>query len=328
MESTEKKVLVTFKVFPEDKEVIEKTLKGLAEVSYASNEEAILREISDAEVVICGWISDKALLKAEKLRLIQTVTAGVERFNFKILREKNVILASGKGCNSVPVAEHAMALILNLAKRINEYDRALKRGKWLPYTSETMLDDLEGKVLVILGYGNIGRELARIAKVFGMRIIGIKRTPKLNGDEYADVIVGFDNIDKVIPEADFLVVLAPLTKETLGLINERRLKMMKRTAYLINVARGPVIDEAALYRALKEGWIRGAGLDVWWAYPPDPATPSKLGIHKLKNVIATPHKAGWTMKARLSCVRFAVSNVRRFLLGEKPLNIVDYDRGY
>ncbi|RLE85503.1 MAG: hypothetical protein DRJ41_01075, partial [Thermoprotei archaeon] len=181
MESTEKKVLVTFKVFPGDKEVIEKTLKGLAEVSYASNEEAILREISDAEVVICGWISDKALLKAEKLRLIQTVTAGVERFNFKILREKNVILASGKGCNSVPVAEHAMALILNLAKRINEYDRALKRGKWLPYTSETMLDDLEGKVLVILGYGNIGRELARIAKVFGMRIIGIKRTPKLNG---------------------------------------------------------------------------------------------------------------------------------------------------
>ena len=323
------KVLIAFETFDEDRKIIESELSEVAEIIYVKNRRDVKREIEDCEVVICSWLSESEIATANKLRFVQTVMAGVDRFNFKLLREKGIMLSSGKGCNAIPVAEHAMALILALSKRIVEYDREMKEGRWVGYTFETMLDDLWGKTLVILGYGNIGRELARMAKSFGMKIIGIKRSePSVPYDEYADLLVSFENIEKVLPEADFLVILTPLTQETKGMIDESKLKLLKRSAFLINLGRGSVIDERSLCKALKERWIRGAGLDVWWAYPPDPYTPSKLGIHLLENVVATPHKGGWTREARRRCIKFAVKNVRRFLMGETPLNIVDYNRGY
>lgn len=323
------RVLVAFETFSEDRQIIDEKLGNIAELKYIKRREDVEREIKDCEVVICSWLSDKEIAAADRLRFVQTVTAGIDRFNLKLLEERGIVLSSGKGCNAIPVAEHAMAFILALSKRVVEYDRQMKMGKWMGYTSETMLDDLWGKTLVILGYGNIGRELARMAKAFGMKIIGVRRSKPSNlRDEYADLILSLDEVEKALPKADFLVVLTPLTKETKGMIDESKLRLLKRSSYLINLARGAVIDESSLYKALKEGWIRGAGLDVWWAYPPDPNAPSKLRIHLLDNVIATPHKGGWTLEARRRCIRFAAENVRRFLMNETPLNIVDYSRGY
>jgi phosphoglycerate dehydrogenase-like enzyme len=160
-----------------------------------------------------------------------------------------------------------------------------------------------------------------------MRVIGVRRRPA-EPDEYAERVVGLSELGEVAGEADFLVVALPLTPETRGAVGRRVLKAMKPTAYLVNVGRGAVVDEEALYEALTKGWIAGAALDVWWSYPPDPSAPSRLEVHKLPNVVATPHKAGWTREARRRCLEFAAENVARYLRGEEPLNVVDYSNPY
>ena len=313
----------------EELAVFKGRLEGLAELTCLKSRAELLREIRDAEVVVSSRLPDEAILAAEKLRFIQAVSAGVDSFNFELLRERGIMLASAKGCNARAVAEHALALLLALAKRVTYLDREVKAGRWVPWTGETYLEDLEGKTVGIIGYGRIGRELARMCKCLGMRVMAVKRRPPEEGrDEYADFVGGPGDLERVLSSSDYVVVALPLTPETEGLIGEDELRAMKRSAYLINVGRGPVIREEALYRALKEGWIAGAAIDVWWEYPPSSNAPSRLGVHRLENVVATPHKAGWTRRARLRCLKFAAENVRRYLLGEEPLNVVNYDNPY
>jgi len=321
----ERKVVLAWDAKRWELEIFEERLRGLARVLPASGSK-LLEEIADAEVVV-GRPPDEAVLEARRLRFVQAPWAGVDGFNLELLRSKGVVLASAKGCNARAVAEHALALMLALAKRVVPMSELVKRGGWVPWSEETFLEDLEGKTVVILGYGNVGRELARLCKCLGMRVIGVRRRPT-GPDEYAERVVGLSELEEVAGEADYLVVALPLTPETRGVVDRRVLRAMKPTAYLVNVGRGAVVDEEALYEALTEGWIAGAALDVWWSYPPDPNAPSRLGVHKLPNVIATPHKAGWTREARKKCLEFAAENVARYLRGEEPLNVVDYDNPY
>ncbi|RLF02580.1 MAG: hypothetical protein DRK00_09840 [Thermoprotei archaeon] len=192
--------------------------------------------MEDAEVVIGGYLPDEAIVRAAKLRFIQSITAGVESFNFELLRERGILLASAKGCNALEVAEHALALMLALAKRIVVMDRRLKEDVWTPWTTETMVAELEGKTVGIIGYGNIGRSLARLCKCLGMRVLGVRRRP--HPDEYADFVGGLEDLGRVMAESDFVVIALPLTPETRGLIDSEKLRRMKRSAYLINVGRG------------------------------------------------------------------------------------------
>lgn len=299
-------------------------MNGLARV-VAVGRESIVEELRDAEVAV-GNPPEAAIEAAERLKLIQAVSAGVDNYNIELLRRKGVLLASAKGCNAQAVAEHALALMLALAKRVVQMHSTVVGNGWIPWDESTYLEDFAGKTVVILGYGEIGRELARMCKCLGARVIGVKRSPQ--PDKLADLVVGPEELLRVAGEADFLVVALPLTPQTRGLVDERVLKAMKPKAYLVNVGRGAVVDEEALYRALTERRIAGAALDVWWSYPPAAGAPSRLGIHKLPHVIATPHKAGWTRAARKSCLEFAAENVARYLRGEKPLNLVDYDNPY
>ena len=321
------KVLIAWRASDWQVKIVRKVLGDLAEIDYLKKREELGEKIVDADIVMGGPIPDDALKSARRLKFIQATSAGVDRFNFKLLKEREIILASAKGCNAREVAEHALALMLALAKKIASMDRTLKSGKWIPWKSETMIGDLEGKTVGIIGYGRIGRELAKLCKALGMRILAVKRTPAAP-DGVAEFIGGTESLDYVLANSDYVVITLPLTPQTRGLIDEQRLRKMKKTAYLINVGRGPIIDEEALYKALIEGWIAGAGLDVWWEYPPSPDTPSKLGLHNLENVIASPHKGGWTPKARKKCIRFAAENVRRYILGEKVFNVVDYENPY
>lgn len=321
------KVLIAWRASDWQVKIVRQVLGDLAEIDYLKTREELGEKIADADIVIGGPIPDDALKNARRLKFIQATSAGVDKFNFKLLKERGIILASAKGCNAREVAEHALALMLALAKKIPSMDRTLKSGKWIPWKSETMIGDLEGKTVGIIGYGRIGRELAKLCKALGMRILAVKRTPAAP-DGVAEFIGGAESLDYVLANSDYVVITLPLTPQTRGLIGEQRLRKMKKTAYLINVGRGPVVDEEALYKALTEGWIAGAGLDVWWEYPPSPDTPSKLGLHKLDNVVASPHKGGWTPKAREKCIRFAAENVRRYILGEKVLNVIDYENPY
>ena len=319
------KVVLAWEAKRWELEIFEEKLKGFARVVSASGDR-LLEEIVDAEVAV-GRLPDEAVMAARRLKFVQAPWAGVDGFSLELLKSKGVMLASAKGCNARVVAEHALALMLALAKRVVFLNERVKGGGWVPWSEETFLDDLEGKTLVILGYGNIGRELARMCKCLGMHVIGVRRQPA-EPDEYAERVAGLAELEEVVGNADFLVVTLPLTPETRGVVSRRVLKAMKPTAYLVNVGRGAVVDEEALYEALMKGWIAGAALDVWWSYPPDPNAPSRLGVHKLPNVIATPHKAGWTRESRRRCMEFAAENVARYLKGEKPLNVVDYDNPY
>lgn len=317
-------VYVALRLADWEREVIEQVLKGHAELAFMGTRS--YEGIEEADAAIALRLPLQALEKAKRLRFVQVPAAGVDWLDVEELAARGVSVASAKGCNARAVAEHALALIFALAKRIPQQDAELKQGLWRQYTDENFLDDIHGSTLAIVGYGSIGRELARMAKALGMRVLGVRRSP--GPDSVADLVCGLENLQDVLREADYVVVALPLTEETRGIIGERELRAMKRTAFLINVGRGPVVDEKALKRALTEGWIAGAGIDVWWRYPPEEGWPSVEEVHRLPNVVATHHKAGWTRKARESCLRFAAENVLRFLKGLTPLNLVEPGKGY
>ena len=227
----------------------------------------------------------KPLREAKRLRLIQSVGTGVESFPLDSIRSRHVYLANISGANAVAVAEHAFALMLAVAKRICEKNAELKNGV---FARGVPLVQFEGKTLAVVGLGAIGRELAKRALAFEMRVVAVKRHPKNSAGFPASEVAGVDRLSGLLKQAEFVVVTVPLTQETRGMIGEAELRSMKPTVILVNVGRGQVIDESALFRALTEGWIAKAGIDAWYAYPPDPQTPSPVGIHKLPNVVATP----------------------------------------
>ncbi len=184
------------------------------------------------------------------------------------------------------------------------------------------LDELAGKTLGIIGLGSIGMEIARKGKCFGMNVIGIKKTHE--NVRWVDEVYTPENLDIVLGESDYLVLCVPATDETKNLIGERELKKMKISAYLINIARGDVIDENALIRALKEKWIAGAAIDVTREEPLSPDSP----LWELDNLIITPHVAGSSPYYWDRAVDIFVENLKRFFQGEELINVVDWDRGY
>lgn len=156
--------------------------------------------------------------------------AGVDRFNFDLLKKRNILLASAKGCNAREVAEHALALSFALAKRISFMDKMLKKDNWVPWTPETMLDDLKDKNIGIIGYGCIGREIGKLCKSLGMNVYTIKRTP-IPPDNIAEFIGDTDSLDYVLSLSDYVIITLPLTPQTRGIINEEKLKKMKKLLF-------------------------------------------------------------------------------------------------
>jgi len=312
------RVFVYLRLSDWEKRIIDDALQGLAEVTYWNG--ADLSGIEDASVVVAFTLPREAVERAQRLRFVQVPAAGADNLDLDLLFSRSITVATSKGCNAKAVAEHAFALLLSLAKKIVVQDAEVKGGLWRSYTEENFLLDIDGSVLVIVGYGNVGREVARIAKAFGMYVIAVKRSP--GRDQFCDECVEPERLRGALSKADFVVLALPLTSETRGLIGEEELRSMKKTAFLINIGRGLVVDEEALFKALTQGWIAGAGLDVWWSYPPSKDYPSGLGVHKLPNVVATPHKAGWTRRSRERCLRFAAENIARYLRGEQPLNVL------
>lgn len=305
-------------------------------IPKTESEEEQIRLVRDVEVILCVRLSAKVAQAAKRLRLIQKTGAGVDAIPFNVLRE-DVLVANTSGANPVPLAEGAVALVLALAKRI------VQRHNGFPPSGKETRErvrgvELRGKKVGIIGLGHIGVEVARLLKAFEMRILALKRNPSeaLNTQLDLDFLGGPDNLDYLLRESDFVVVTVPLTPQTRGMIGERELRLMKPTAYLVNVARAAIIQEEPLYRALKEGWIAGAALDVWWpAHWWDPAwytngapVPSKYPIWRLPNVIATPHNIGSTDTPSDASLCIIAENIRRIAEGKPPINQVDKNLQY
>jgi D-2-hydroxyacid dehydrogenase (NADP+) len=279
--------------------------------------EDLLVELPRADVLVVSqmWRNEFAV-RAERLRFIQAISAGFEQFDQQLLRERGIRLATGAGVTAHAVAEHAMALILALQRHLHTGRDHQSKKHWRGMISDIALreDQLGGKTLLIVGLGRIGTRLAKLAKAFDMRVVGTKRDPS-QGTDGIEAVWRYDELGQLLPIADIIVLTCPLTRETENLIDANALARMKPSAHLINVARGAIVDEAALVQALQQGTIAAAGLDVTREEPLPPASP----LWAMPSVLITPHKAGETQRIEDGIVSILMENLGRLWRGEQLL---------
>jgi phosphoglycerate dehydrogenase-like enzyme len=257
------------------------------------------------------------VLDSSRLRFVQLLSAGVDSVDFSALPDR-LMLAGNAGAYAVPMAEHVLAMTLALAKRLPQRHAALARGEWRMW--EPLLT-LDGMVCGILGLGGIGTATARLMRALGARIHAINTSGRTS--EPADVIGTLADLDSLLTAADVLVMALPLTKATRGLIGARELGLMKPTAILVNVSRGAILDERALYEHLRDHPGFCAGIDAWWQEP-GPGAPFVAGypFFDLPNVIGSPHNSGIVAGALQTGARCAAENVLRFLTGGPVTGVV------
>ncbi|MEM2593030.1 MAG: glyoxylate reductase [Thermofilaceae archaeon] len=302
-----------------------KILREYCEVVYRDEappptRDELLKMIEDADAIYCTLSEaiDRELIdRAEKLKVIGTMSVGVDHIDVDYATKKGIYVVYTPGVLTETVADHTWALLLAVARRVVEADSIIRRGDWkIPWAPTMMLGyDVYGKVLGIIGLGRIGQAVARRAKGFNMKIlyydvVRMREVEEELGVEYAP-------LERLLRESDYVSIHVPLTPETRGLIGERELRLMKRTAILVNTSRGPVIDQRALFRALKEGWIAGAGLDVFEKEPIDPDDP----LLKLENVVLTPHIGSASHETRSKMAELTATGIIKVLRGERPENL-------
>jgi glyoxylate/hydroxypyruvate reductase A len=275
----------------------------------------VLRKMPEAEVAFGYRIPPEAFGAAGRLRLVQATSAGVDGFLRAPLPPK-VPLCRAVGVFEEPMAEYALAYLLAVSQGVPRVFAQQAGSRWLPFVPQS----LQGRLLGIAGYGTIGRVIGRRAAALGMCVWGLRRRGgRARG---AERIFGLRDLVAFLKPLDFLVITLPLTPATRGLIGRRELKAMRRTAWLMNIGRGPVLDEAALLTALDRGWIAGAVLDVFEQEPLPPAHP----FWRHPRVIVTPHIAGPPTPERE--VALLAENLRRLQKGRPLKGLVRRARGY
>ncbi len=286
---------------------------------------AALRAFEAAEAIVGTHFRDPALA-VPRLRLFQVAGAGLDAVDLSLPPPSAAV------CNCFGheegIAEYVLLAMLRHVAPVDDADRRLRGAgdwHWSAATAGAFHDEIAGRTLGILGYGRIGRAVARRARAFGMEIVAANRSPVEGDDGTVDRYVPLDDLGPLYGRADFLVCALPLTESTRSLVDAAAFARMRPTAFVINVGRGPVIDEAALYHALKERRIAGACIDTWYVYPgagdPNPQ-PSRLPFRELDNVTMTPHMSGWTFGTRRRRQRAMALNLDRLAAGEPLLNVV------
>jgi D-2-hydroxyacid dehydrogenase (NADP+) len=278
---------------------------------------AIEQRIGEADVlVVSGLWRNDLLARAPRLRFIQSIGAGTDQFSREALAQHGVRLASARGVNARAVAEHVIALILALARKLPEARDNQAKHVWRGMIGDLAgrEDELGGKTLIIVGLGQIGGRLAQLAKAFDMRVIGIRRDPRA-GAGSADAVHGMADLKELLPQADFVALTCPLTAETEKLIDAAALARMKPSAYLVNAARGRVVDEPALVAALEKGQIKGAAIDVTVEEP----LAADSALWAMEHVLITPHTAGETCRYEDNVLAIMRENLARLWRGETAL---------
>ena len=295
------------------------------QIAWADTKGNIDGDPSDAEVYF-NWYYlksetlHKVLAAAPALRWQQTPSAGVNHILTPTFLERDIILTNGAGTFAIPIAEFVLTYILYHAKSLNTLLALQSQHTWMR-SIDLPLQEVMDTTLLIIGAGSIGQAIAQRAKAFGMRVWGVNRHPKPLPD--FEKVVG-DAWRELLPQADYVVVATPLTPETKGLIDAATLKLMRPSAYLINIARGAVVDEPALIAALSEGRIAGAGLDTFCREPLPPDSP----FWSLPNVFITPHCSGMTPRITERTIALFLDNLARYRAGFCLRNIVDKTAGY
>lgn len=266
-------------------------------------------------------LSEGVLRSAVNARLVQILSAGYDGVNLKLLRELKLPCANNGGANSWAVADHAVLAMLALYRRLDAADRAVREGRWSAAIDGTNTFEMAGKVVGILGFGNIGQKVARRVRSFDASVQYYDLVPPVPERE-RELQATRVSLDALFRTSDIVTCHAPLTNDTRHIVNRERLASMKPTALLINTSRGPVVDEAALVEALQQKRIAGAGLDVFEIEPVDRHNP----LLAMDNVVVTPHSAGTTWDTWARRAEFAYRNFKRVWAGEPPEAVAqDYD---
>jgi phosphoglycerate dehydrogenase-like enzyme len=296
--------------------------------------------LDDVEVMLRGWLSsdafDRLLARAPHLAWVHSATSGVERALTPASRERGLVVTNARGVFSRPIAEYVLMMILAVSRRLPQLLELQRERTWQPLEGAELRDVTVG----IVGLGSIGRAVGALATAFGCRVVAIRRRPgdgdaaghvadgdgddRSFGEVMLDRVGGPETLPELLGESDFIVLAAPLTPETEDMINAETLAMVKPGAWLINVARGRLIDERALLRALRDGPLGGAVLDTFRDEP----LPPMSSFYDLPNVIVTPHTAWSSGRVLDRSVELFCDNLRRFAKGEPLLNVVDPAAGY
>ena len=292
----------------------------------------LLPQLEDAEVIVNGFGNiDKSMIDAcPNLELVQQTGIGIDNVDVSYCTSKSILVANVPLANAVSVAEHTIFLILYLAKNMKESTSDNNRSGLLERRVPGILgSEVQGKVLVIIGLGATGLEVAKRAKSFGMHVIAVTKNPLLKKPGidkvyFVDNLGGSEILSESLSRADYVSLHTPLTEETKNMIGTKELSLMKKSAFLVNVSRATIVDREALFSVLSNSKISGAAFDVFWEEPPD--TTDKL--LKLHNFILTPHIAGWTFESVDAIARIISNNIERFAQAQVPLTIVNPELAY
>jgi len=287
--------------------------------------EAFARTAAEATVIFSWSVSGKLLESvfgmAPRVRWVHSRSAGLDTVWFPALRESSVPLTNGRGVFSQPLGEFVIGAALFFAKDFRRMVRSQQAGVWDPFD----VVPLEGQTMGIVGYGDIGRAIATRAHAMGMKVLALRRRPDLSAaDPLVDEVFAPERKLEMLARCDYVAAAAPLTAETRGMIGRAEFGVMKKTAVVMNVGRGPVIDEAALVQALEEGRIQGAALDVFDREP----LPEGHPFYRLENLLLSPHCADHTPDWLAQAMTFFLEQFERFRTGAPLLNVVDKERGY
>ena len=291
----------------------------LGDVTYYNNTayEEIADRVKDADIIVANKskLNESTLKDAKNVKLICEFATGYDNVDIEYCKERGIGVCNVRNYSTDMVAQHTFAMALYLSEKLEHYDRYVKSGQYANQDRFSNFDipfyELTGKTWGIIGMGNIGRRVAKIAEAFGCRVIFYSVTGKSTVTEYERV-----DFDTILKESDYLSLHCPLSDLTRDLIDAEALSKMKKTAYLINVARGPVVNEQALYDALVDGRIAGAGLDVLSKEPISKDNPLSK-IQDSEKLIITPHLAWASVEARERCVQMNYDNIKAFLNGEE-----------
>jgi len=283
--------------------------------------------LADAEILFTQSISAEQFVAARQLRWIHSSAAAVHQFMFPELVSSDVLLTNAREVHGLGVAEHVMALIFAIAKRIPESVRFQEKHVWgqeILWDGQACPLDIAGATIGIVGFGSIGSAVARYARAMGMKVLVVRERPGKTRPDFVDDELPSSKLGEMLTQADYIVLSPPLTPETRGMMGHEQFAKLKSSAYLINVGRGPLVDESVLIDALNSRKIAGAALDVFDQEP----LPGDSPLWDVENLLITPHTAG--MSGDLWRRHYALfsENLRRFLKDEPLLGLVDKQRGY
>jgi len=296
-----------------------------ADLKIAKDVDEFKNLLKDAEIIVTYptyFPKNFSKEMAPKLKWIQSMSAGVNKYMIPGVINSDIILTTSSGVHPIPIAEHVLGMMLSFERNLHLSRDCQNNNVWKEF-GDNEVSELYEKTVTIIGLGNIGLRIAELVKAFGAKVIGIKRSVG-EKPSYVDELHAEDKIDSVLPVSDYVIVCVPFTQETKNMFDAERLKKMKKGSIIINIGRGGTIDENALIEQLKIGHLKGAGLDVFEEEPLSPTSE----FYRMRNVILTAHDSGHTPKYTDRAIEIFCKNLRLRAENKEMINVVDMNRGY